>query len=81
MNHYVYILNSTTSPDKFYVGYTQDINSRLATHNAGGSIHTSKDRPWIMVTYSAFVDKTIALNFEKYLKSGSGRAFANKRLI
>ena len=78
MNYYVYILNSIIFPEKFYVGYTEDIETRLKTHNVGGSIHTAKDRPWIMVTYSAFEDKTTALNFEKYLKSHSGRAFASK---
>lgn len=78
MNHYVYILNSIASPNKFYIGYTQDIESRLVTHNAGGSIHTAKDKPWEMISYSAFADKITALNFEKYLKSHSGRAFSSK---
>jgi predicted GIY-YIG superfamily endonuclease len=78
MNHYVYILNSIKYPEKFYVGYTQDIQSRLATHNAGESIHTAKNKPWVMITYMVFVDKNIAFDFEKYLKSHSGRAFASK---
>ena len=78
MNHFVYILNSITFPDKFYVGYTLEIESRLATHNAGGSIHTAKNKPWIMITYLAFPNKNTTLDFEKYLKSHSGRAFASK---
>lgn len=79
--YYVYILNSITFPEKFYVGYTEDIKIRLTTHNAGGSIYTAKNRPWIIVTYSAFADKTTALNFEQYLKSHSGRAFASKHFF
>ena len=78
MQYYVYILNSLVFPEKFYVGYTEDIKARLATHNAGGSVHTAKDRPWVISTYLVFEDKLTALNFEKYLKSHSGRAFASK---
>ncbi len=78
MLYYVYILNSISSPDRFYVGYTESIENRLDTHNSGGSVHTAKDKPWNMVMYSAFPNKETALNFEKYLKSHSGRAFSVK---
>jgi len=37
-------------------------------------------KPWELVWYCAFPDKYRALEFEKYLKSHSGRAFAKKRL-
>jgi putative endonuclease len=46
----------------------------------GGSPHTSKYRPWKLVAYFAFEEKSTAMAFEKYLKTGSGRAFAEKRL-
>jgi predicted GIY-YIG superfamily endonuclease len=52
----------------------------LAAHNAGQSPHTSKFKPWHLVTYIAFSDEAKAVAFERYLKSGSGQAFANKRL-
>lgn len=78
--HFIYILNSIPFPDKFYVGYTLDVPSRLQAHNAGNSVHTKNDSPWKLHWYCAFSDKTTALNFEKYLKSHSGRAFAKKRL-
>ena len=76
---YVYILESLDSAH-FYIGITSDLKARLAKHNAGEVPHTSKYRPWRLKTYVAFSDEARAIAFEKYLKSGSGRAFAKKRL-
>jgi putative endonuclease len=77
---YVYILNSIAFPDRFYTGITEDLRARLAKHNAGEVSHTSKYKPWQLKTYIAFSDEKQAFEFEKYLKSPSGRAFAKKRL-
>jgi putative endonuclease len=77
---YVYLLQSISHPDQRYVGLTSDPHKRLAAHNAGQSPHTAKFKPWEIVTYLAFTDEKKAEGFEKYLKSGSGRAFAEKRL-
>ena len=76
---YVYILQSINS-EHFYVGVANDLRARLARHNAGEVPHTSKYRPWQIKTYNAFHDEKQAFNFERYLKSPSGRAFAKKRL-
>jgi len=76
----VYLIQSESSPDQRYVGFTKDLRERLATHNAGGSVHTSKYKPWKLISYHAFADERRAREFEYYLKSGSGRAFARKRL-
>ncbi len=76
---YVYILQSEIG-DHFYVGVTDDLKSRLHRHNAGEVTHTSKFKPWRLKTYIAFSNPQSAIEFEKYLKSGSGRAFAKKRL-
>jgi putative endonuclease len=76
---YVYILESLDS-EHFYIGITGDLRARLAKHNGGGVPHTSKYRPLRLKTYVAFSDAKQAIAFEKYLKSGSGRAFAKKRL-
>jgi predicted GIY-YIG superfamily endonuclease len=76
---YVYILESLDS-EHFYIGIADDLGARLAKHNAGEVSHTSKYRPWRIKTYVAFSDEKQAFAFEKYLKSGSGRAFAKKRL-
>ncbi len=78
--HYVYLLRSLIDPGQTYVGYTADLKLRLRTHNAGGSPHTSKYRPWRLAAYLAFTNKLQALEFERYLKSHSGKAFAAKRL-
>ena len=77
---YVYLLASETSKDRRYVGITSDLKLRVAEHNAGKSSHTSKYLPWKLVTYVAFSDAQKAEAFERYLKSGSGHAFARKRL-
>ncbi len=77
---YVYILQSLSDPDHFYVGMTDDLKARLKTHNAGKVAHTSKFTPWRVKTYTAFSDETQAVQFERYLKTASGRAFAKKRL-
>jgi putative endonuclease len=78
---YVYIIRSVPFPDQEYTGATADLKPRIADHNSGKSSHTSKFLPWILVWYCAFQDKFAALEFEKYLKSHSGRAFAAKRLM
>ena len=77
---YVYLLESETFDEQRYVGVTSDLKRRLADHNAGKSSHTSKFAPWRLVTYLAFSDDQKAETFECYLKSGSGHAFARKRL-
>ncbi len=77
---YVYLLRSETYPNQVYTGFTEDLRRRLEDHNAGKSAHTAKYRHWILETYVAFSDRTQALDFERYLKTASGIAFANKRL-
>ena len=77
---YVYLLQSIRQPDQRYVGLTDDLQKRLAVHNRGGSPHTSKYAPWRVVTVVRFDDDQRAWAFEQYLKSGSGRAFANRHL-
>lgn len=77
---YVYILQSEMDNERFYVGSTKDLDRRLNEHNAGQSIHTNKHRPWIIKTSISFNDDTKADDFERFLKTGNGRAFAKKRL-
>ncbi len=77
---YVYLIQSIPFPNQRYIGLTSDIKRRIEAHNEGRSAHTSKYKPWKLVTYLAFSNESKALEFEQYLKSGSGRAFANKRL-
>jgi putative endonuclease len=76
---YVYLIESVHDRSQHYVGSTDDLKARLADHNGGRSPHTAKFRPWHLVSYHAFADGKKAREFERYLKSGSGRAFANRR--
>jgi predicted GIY-YIG superfamily endonuclease len=77
---YVYLIRSATYPDQTYTGMTSDVQKRLTAHNTGKSPHTSKYRPWELVTCIGFSCEEKASQFERYLKTGSGRAFAAKRL-
>jgi len=76
---YVYILTSINTPERHYTGITDNLETRLAKHNAGEIIHTNKFKPWKIETIIQFSNPEKAIQFEKYLKSGSGRAFAKKR--
>jgi predicted GIY-YIG superfamily endonuclease len=51
---YVYILQSISRPDQFYTGLCSDVEARLAAHNAGQSPHTSKYRPWKLLSLHYF---------------------------
>lgn len=78
--HYVYILCSSNDNTQTYIGCTKDLKARLYVHNSGGSKHTSKYRPWVIAWYCAFRTMEDARSFEKYLKSGSGKAFTRRHL-
>ena len=78
---FVYLLRSLSLPDRPYVGLTSDVGRRLAAHNAGRSPHTAKCRPWQLAVSVEFPDEARAVRFERYLKSGSGRAFTKRHLL
>ena len=77
--YYAYLLR--LSDGDFYAGSTSCVKDRLERHQSGAVPHTSKFRPLKLVWYSAFQTKDLAIQFEKYLKSSSGKAFRNKHLI
>ena len=78
--HYAYILLSSKS-HIFYFGSSNDLKFRLSLHNAGKVESTKAHLPWTLVWYGAFQTETEARNFELFLKTGSGKSFAYKRLI
>jgi putative endonuclease len=78
--HYVYTLASLSNPNQIYTGQTQDLKQRLRLHNSGKVTHTSKFAPWRIRSATAFKNRERALAFERYLKSGSGRAFLKRHL-
>jgi predicted GIY-YIG superfamily endonuclease len=66
---------------KYYVGKTNDLEDRLHRHNQGQVSFTSSRLPFELVMYLSFDDEWKAAQMEKYLKSGSGRAFAKRHLL
>lgn len=77
--HYVYLIRFISHLYSTYIGNTVNLMQRFDTHNSGGSIHTKQHRPSELIMFMGFKDKLKATTFEKYLKSGSGSAFAKKR--
>jgi predicted GIY-YIG superfamily endonuclease len=76
----VYILRSLKDHRRFYSGFTEDPEDRLRHHNEGGVPTTAPYRPWEFKTCIAFTDRERALEFERYLKTHAGRAFAARHL-
>lgn len=75
-NRFVYVLRGGGPGDHYYVGITSDPERRLEWHNHGSCGHTVAHRPWSFVVVMEFTTEQQAIHFERYLKSGSGRAFA-----
>ncbi len=75
---FVYVLQSEADSSRFYVGVSNEPERRLAEHNGGKSTHTNKHSPWKPIVTIGFADTAKAVEFERYLKSGSGRAFAKR---
>ena len=74
----VYIIRSSADPSRHYVGITSDVRERLEWHNHGPCGHTVSHRSWSLVVSMEFPTEREAVRFEKYLKSGSGRAFTKR---
>ena len=72
----VYILKCVDG--KPYTGCTENLEKRLERHNNGYVPATENRLPVKLFTHIVFTDKYKAFEFEKYLKSGSGRAFIKK---
>jgi predicted GIY-YIG superfamily endonuclease len=75
---FVYVIRSDRSPRRHYVGLTSDVAHRLERHNAGQNEHTAPHRPWHVIVALEFRTAEAAGQFERYLKTGSGRAFAKR---
>ena len=75
---FVYMLRSVNSPDRRYIGLAADVSTRLQAHNAGQNPSTVRWKPWLVDVCVEFRTEQMAIRFEKYLKSGSGHAFAKR---
>lgn len=74
MNYTVYVLYASQF-SKHYTGFTTNIELRLKSHNEFGKDWTAKYRPWVLIFTRDFDSKVLAMNFEKWLKTGAGRDF------
>jgi putative endonuclease len=76
--YYTYIIESLADPNRHYIGHSADLRQRLTDHNQGKCKHTTAFKPWKIKLYVAFESQNLAHEFEQYLKSGSGHAFAHR---
>ena len=76
---YVYFLR--LSNDDIYVGSTNDLKRRFGSHQRGHVVSTRAHIPAKLISYVAVQSESIARELERYFKSGSGKAFANKRFL
>ena len=79
LKRFVYVLRNAENPPRYYTGLTSNVSKRHAEHNAGTCIHSAKHRPWVIDVVIEFADEDRAVACERYLKSGSGVAFARGR--
>ena len=77
--YYAYIIQ--LKDGSYYHGHSDNLKRRITEHQQGIVLSTKNLRPVKLIFYAAFLYKSKAIAFEKYLKSGSGFAFRNKRLI
>jgi putative endonuclease len=77
---FVYVLKNLADPPRYYTGLTSDPSARLINHNQKGSHHTAGGAPWHFDVLIEFADEARAVRFERYLKSGTGTAFAQRHL-
>ena len=77
---WVYLMQSRSYPDQRYIGMTSNLERRMEEHNQGMTRPTARYRPWELVVALLFRHPRPAEDFEKYLKSQGGRAFADSRL-
>ena len=81
--YYVYVLKSLLD-NTLYTGSTNDVDWRTIEHDLKRSKYTGRKDHLTLIFYSKFIGKDAkqkALEFEKYLKSGSGRAFVKKHIL
>jgi putative endonuclease len=77
--YYVYVL--ICNDNRTYIGCTNNLKDRLQMHNSNYIEATKNRTPVALKLYFAFDKEITAFKFEKYLKSGSGRAFMKKHFF
>lgn len=69
---FVYVLKSSITGG-LYVGFTENLEKRLAAHNAGDVTSTKAHLPWQRIFYECYIDKGDALRRERYFKTTQGK--------
>ena len=79
MFYYTYVLKSIFD-GKLYIGWTDNLEKRISQHNRGLVLATKFRTPFDIIYYEACISKNKAIQREKQLKSGYGRAYLKRRL-
>jgi putative endonuclease len=79
MYYYTYVLKSRID-DKLYIGWTNNLRSRIKEHNEGNNASTKFRKPLTLMYYEACLSKEKAIKREKQLKTGFGRAYLKRRI-
>jgi putative endonuclease len=74
MSYYVYILKSQKD-GSYYIGHTQNLNSRLERHNQGRVKYTKSKRPWKLAYLERYPDRSSAMAREEEIKNRKSKAF------
>jgi putative endonuclease len=74
MKYFIYIIYSQSN-DKYYTGYTQNLEERLFEHNAGATPSTRPGIPWILVYSEEFDHKTSAIKRELAIKKMKSKKY------
>ncbi|NMC64242.1 MAG: GIY-YIG nuclease family protein [SAR324 cluster bacterium] len=88
--YYTYILKSQSleasrsegsgesTKNHFYVDCTSTLHRRFCEHSRGDCFHIAQSRPWKISNFTAFLTRAKAEEFERYLKTCSGRKFQRR---
>ncbi len=74
MEYFVYILYSVKI-DRYYIGFSQDVERRLFYHNLGKKGWTKRGVPWELVFKYKCKDKKHAMQVEKMIKLQKSRKY------
>ena len=77
--NYIYVLKSKKDL-KRYIGLTNNLERRLLLHDGGKVKATKNRRPFELIYFEKFENRTKAAKREKFLKSGKGREYLNSNL-
>lgn len=77
--YHVYILLSLKD-NKFYIGFSANLNKRLKNHQNGDVKSTRNRRPLRLIFYEAHLNKYDALKRERYFKTNKGKTTLRQML-